>query len=196
MELKRISIIGTAGRGSDFDKLSFNSFKHMYNAAFSIILDHYDRDCILVSGGAAWADHLVVKRKLLYPEQRIELHLPCPFSLEQDKFLSREYRDTGSTANFYHKQFSSVRKVDSLKEISSVIGMKNSVFKDNYRGFKDRNLIVAKSDVVIALTFGKKEVLKDGGTQHTAGQYLASGGKELWHIDLNNYKIYKNGAVN
>ena len=58
-----IGIIGTAGRGADLGRLSERSFAKMGEIVYDIITNRLQTQCVeadLISGGAAWADHLAV----------------------------------------------------------------------------------------------------------------------------------------
>ena len=191
----KISIIGTAGRGTSILTLNETVYQKMYDTTLEV-LSNYDIDnTVLVSGGAAWADHLVVKYKLEHNEHPIELHLPAEFDVDNSGFIENKDGDAGSTANYYHLRFSERCNIDSLLELSIAIQLINTLCIDTYKGFFARNLEVSKSNVVIALTYGDKDRVKDGGTFHTAKNYLKLGGKELWHIDLHDYSIYKNVRI-
>lgn len=54
-----LAIIGTAGRGTDAAKLSGPLYDAMYRRTLDAMKAWGVRD--LVSGGAAWADHLAVR---------------------------------------------------------------------------------------------------------------------------------------
>ncbi len=64
-------------------------------------------------------------------------------------------------------------------------------------GFFARNTLVAQdSDYLIALTFGDKEKLKEGGTADTMRKFIKmKGDKNSYHIDLNSMEIYNPATV-
>jgi hypothetical protein len=57
-----ISIIGTAGRGEDGDRLNLDVYTKMYRKAKQLVdeIEPVVENQHLVSGGAAYADHLAV----------------------------------------------------------------------------------------------------------------------------------------
>jgi hypothetical protein len=144
------------------------------------------RSVALVSGAAAWADHVAVR---LFLERRVaglDLHLPA--ALEGGRFAedpSRGRFDPGRTANYYHDIFSASLKADTLAESGRAIelGAGCTVGRD----FRQRNTTVARSaEAVIAYTFGDRRAkpslfkpedpgfsdaaaagVKDGGTMDT-----------------------------
>ena len=68
-----VSIIGTAGRSLKY-KLTKELFFKMCHSAFNIITDEFKlnpNNVCLVSGGAAWSDHIAIK---LYKSKNKEGH--------------------------------------------------------------------------------------------------------------------------
>ena len=64
------------------------------------------------------------------------------------------------------------------------------------KGFYARNALVSKSDFILAITFGKERMVKEGGTADTIRKYLARVRKEgifdkSFHYDLNTKGIYE-----
>lgn len=189
-DLPTVGIIGTAGRGSDAKKLN----KDIYDKMYKVACDLVGRDSVyLVSGGAAWCDHLAVRmfldRKL---NHRLTLQLPCKFGNRQfEEYEVYNGMNIGKVSNYYHKKFSTTVGINSLEEIDTAIHSGCDV--EFGKGFFDRNLQIAKADQLIAFTYGSGAKLKDGGTSHTADNYIANGGKELYHVDLHDFRIYKTG---
>jgi hypothetical protein len=187
-EAESVGIIGTAGRGSDARKLS----KWMYDKMYTTVSDIIGRRYVdLVSGGAAWADHLAVKQFLFSAmNPGLTLELPTFFRNGQyDEVNIYNGFNVGSISNHYHRKFSTVVGCDSLREIQLAID--NGARVEIGKGFFDRNLKIAKADIMIAFTFGDKEKLKDGGTAHTAKAYLENGGQKLYHVNLNDFTVYE-----
>lgn len=125
----------------------------------------------LVSGGAAWADHLAVAMYMSGAVDNLTLHLPAPF--DGTKFIGPE-KSAASAANYYHQKFSRILGVNTLNEIAQVIAGGASVTYEpiahGYGGLFTRNKKVAKADGMVAYTFGIGDVPADGGTKDTWDQ--------------------------
>lgn len=196
-----ISIIGTAGRATDGDRLKKDDFGTMFLAVNRICRElsrekNYEYN--LVSGGAAWADHLAVFSFILGIPNKLFLELPCYFT-EGGEFLDTGVNDyktnPGRTSNYYHQLFSKKTGIDSLLQLKSVAEKPNCVTSCG-EGFFERNSKIAeKSDHCIALTFGDKDVLKDGGTADTMTKFLKKGTGKSFHIDLNTMEVYSPARV-
>lgn len=191
-----IGIIGTAGRKDDYNRLNKEKYYGMMAATQEIIKDitsyREDKDVHVVSGGAAFADHLAVLSFLGGFAKGLTLHLPASFDISKNKYESTK---DGDIANYYHKRFSSMifgTPDDSLLQIKQAITQGAKVVV--WDGFKRRNLEVARdSTYLIALTFGNGAMIKDGGTAHTATTYCIFSSKPpmgLMHIDLNTMESY------
>lgn len=124
----------------------------------------------LVSGGAAWADHVA---------PRVGLKLGLPVSI----WLPANERDL-EVARYYHRMFSQVLGRDTFSEVSEGTTIQK------FGGFKDRNSKVAgEADVYLACTFGRGKNVKHGGTADTVRKMEARGVKGF-HLDLNELKLY------
>jgi len=168
--MARIAIIGTAGRKADGNKLNKELYGKMFHAAQKIIGGWNLTDITLVSGGAAWADHIAVSLYLAkFMNCKLELHLPCPFDVQNTRFYDTGVVDfrtnPGGTANYYHRQFSQKMGGSTLTSMARILP-DIRVF-DNYKGLFDRNNGVARVDYMIAFTFGYGQIPKDGGTKNT-----------------------------
>jgi hypothetical protein len=137
-------------------------------------------DIILVSGGAAGADHLAVDLWLRGISNRLELHLPAEF--KNSHFIQTQTKsDAGRAAEYYHQVFENKTAIASTREIQKAIDKGATVTVSP--GFHARNLLVGNVDLLVAYTFGtstclvkqqdpgwKNHVLaglKNGGTAHT-----------------------------
>ena len=185
-----LSIIGTAGRGTDYDRLSRATYDRMADIA-AVVLEETGARTV-VSGGAAWADHLAVRLMadgVITPE-RLTLHLPAPFA---GRRFSDSHHD-GETSNRYHDMFRRKTGIDSLGQIADAIAAGARVTVWN--GFFDRNRRVAASDSLLAYTYGagspwsletfgnvsaETAGLKDGGTAYT---FSASKAAVKIHVTL------------
>lgn len=191
----KLAIIGTAGRGEDSSRMSHNLYVAMIQKVHQVIDRLEQNGCnvtTLVSGGAAWADHIAVSLFRISTRKSLELHLPCNWN-----FMKCEYDDTGvrdfrtnpgGTLNFYHRKM----PFDSLKEIDEVMpdptdpSKPKQVLVSYGGGFHQRNTRVSTADAVVALTFGNGRQVKDGGTADTMRKFIARRGNDLaFHVDLN-----------
>lgn len=189
-----LAVIGTAGRGTDAAKLSRPLYDAMYDRTLSAMREWGVRD--LVSGGAAWADHLAVRAFLKGEAETLRLFLPARFA---DGRFSGPPADAARTANHYHAEFSRILGIDTLSQIEEAI--RRGAVVSFHAGFKTRNLeVAAVASRVLAFTFGAGREpavavetdeafgsaldagLKDGGTAHTWAQSWRADAK--LHVDL------------
>jgi hypothetical protein len=185
----KIGVIGTAGRNDDKDKLNAETWRHMLEDLVGIInllpeLNKAQETIDLVSGGAAWADHMAV-HLFLYQSlfglknqiSSLTLHLPAKF---EGSYLNNQNNSAARVANYYHKCFSNCIGVDSLNELQLATKYPNCTTTVS-NGFHARNLLVGQVDVLVAYTFGTRDSvnksdlkpsgsgvagLKPGGTAH------------------------------
>lgn len=167
-----ISIIGTSGRkNGNTDKLTPELFEKMVESASSIIeeLCPQEDNITLISGGAAWADHVAVVLFLRNDKYKLKLYTPCAFDFDSVKFKDTGVVDwrsnPGGTLNYYHRAFSKSLKTNTLKDIAKSI-KKGVIIDSESSSFHKRNTIVAKSDIIIAYTWGDDSPV-DGGTFDT-----------------------------
>lgn len=166
-----LAIIGTAGRREDASKLTFRHWKQMLLAAKKII--ELEKVTDLISGGAAWADHVAVT-----------LSETLPTTI----WLPAHAKDLDTT-RYYHEKFSRAVGRETFSEIEKAKKSGNLEIK-NFGGFKDRNTKVSEgADIFLAMTFGEGKVIKDGGTADTVRK-LSSAGKKGYHLDLQAMKLY------
>ena len=194
------SIVGSAGRQEDGERLS----KHHFDAACLIASEllyqfeenNYKITC-LVSGGAAFIDHVAVRLFLDKKVPHLRLFLPCEFvsGMFHDSGISNDAgKNPGGTANYYHSKFKRKTGIDSLSELQ-IAKREGAEMINVDKGFFARNALVAKSDFILACTFGNKQEVKDGGTAHTIKCYLDRVRKEgifdkSFHYDLNSGELF------
>lgn len=208
-----LSIVGTAGRKDDGKKLSKKHFEAMCIVASGLMEQLAESNypiTHLVSGGAAWADHVAVRLFLDKKAPHLRLFLP-------DLWENGAYHDTGErdpfknpggTANYYHKLFLNATGIHSLSQIQTAKGegaelidrKTNKDGKVQPLGFHPRNALVSKSDFILACTYGKEHEVKDGGTADTVRKYLHRVRKEnifdkSFHYDLTTGKVYQGCTV-
>lgn len=151
-----ISIIGTAGR-SKTDFLTKDIYKKMVKKTKEIIEKVFNKDpenVFLVSGGAAWSDHIVIN---LYLENYIttgRLYLPAEWDFNNKRYLEVDKYNYGKHSNYYHKLFSKEVGKNTLEELDFSIKKGLEIDIQNL-GFKNRNLKIAESDYLIAFSWGK-----------------------------------------
>jgi len=161
----RLAIIGTAGRGRDQTILEYDHYRKMVDAVHALVdrkLRLKFENLELVSGGAAWSDHLVVTlvvNKVVKPSQ---VHLYLPAVLTADGFTGdgEWAARIAGVANHYHSKFSEQLKDNSIAQLNQVIadGAHCEVITS---GFKTRNSKVAKfagesNGHLLAFTFGSE----------------------------------------
>lgn len=170
-----LSIIGTAGRKEDGKIISTLHFEKMCDVSRFTLGEWKQTE--LVSGGAAWADHVAVKLYLNGDVKNLVLHLPAEFDVSKKAFvpLNDHYMDPGNIANYYHGLFFKKTKINSLDEISQAIKKGAKVVVTP--GMIPRNKKVAQdSDYMIAFTFGDGEIIADYNTSSTAKESLLADG--------------------
>lgn len=185
--MMRVGIIGTAGRKEDAPKMTAQLYTRMCEKAAKTINEFATGDdpVHLVSGGAAWADHVAVT---IFLDQRLvscsglTLYLPATFDRVSARFVGADFKSPGAVANYYHRLFSAKLGRDTGKEISDAI-TRGATVVDTFNGFFARNLAVGNVDYLLAFTWGSGGSPKPGGTKHT---WDNSSAKEKLHISLAN----------
>lgn len=150
----KLAIIGTAGRKDDAPRMSRDLYAWMYRQCLDYLEAHEITE--LVSGGAAWVDHLAVSLFLGGEVNALTLHLPAPYTGTQ----YMETRDGGVT-NYWHRKFSDKVRANTLLSIGKAED-KGARLVVHQGGFKDRNLAVGKADALLAFTFGTQDWLGEG----------------------------------
>lgn len=173
MALPIVSIIGTSGRTSDpqSGELTLTIFDRMITRARDIISQYYPdpSKVMLVSGAAAWADHVAVRLYLTGAYAGLKLFVPA-------KWSDRKFADTGvvdwranpgGTLNYYHRAFSAKIGTDTLSEIGTAVE-RGAIINAQSGSFHQRNGEVAKAgSLVIAFTWSESGKPESGGTADT-----------------------------
>ena len=140
---------------------------------------HVDHMQITCRSHSIHVDHIAVQLFLLGDIGSLTLHLPCPWDDLKSQFLeSGSKRSPGAISNTLHKMFSSVVKEDSLKQINDAVQV--GAVTQVHNGFLKRNCSVAMSEYLVAFTWGKGSVPKEGGTLDT---WMKCKGRKV-HIPL------------
>lgn len=159
--MSKLAIIGTAGRKEDRKALTPAHYPRMVAAAGKLIT-HLNIDpkyLYLVSGGAAWSDHVAVTLGLIgvVPIENITVYLPAELDTSGFTGTNEWEEKVASTANYYHSLFHQITGVDGLTELCTIRdrGAKLIPIKN---GFHARNTKVAQELVenghLLAFTFG------------------------------------------
>jgi hypothetical protein len=201
-----LAIIGTAGRGEDGKRLASDPIMYlaeMKRAALDVAYRVGAKK--LVSGGAAYADHIAIRMHLEDPS-RFFLKLELPAELVKvDEGLG--FKDTGErnphtnpggTANYYHRRFRDAVNKPGWSPFSDFTRTLPHILTEVRvtSGFLARNLVVAaEADHCLAMTFGEGPKVKDGGTAHTMTAFLKKGVGTSWHFDLNTLKLHEGAIV-
>lgn len=186
----KIAVVGTAGRGDKVALMTASVFNKMIESAIDTIENKWKipwSRVDLVSGGAAWSDHVAVRLYMRYKEEgtNLTLYLPCPLDEIKNpiKFIDNGYYDwkknPGKSTNKYHGQFSFKIGSNSIEEIKEASTM-GAILNCDEIGFHARNKRIAISDYLLAFTWKKGDTPEIGGTSHTWDLCL---GKRL-HISL------------
>lgn len=175
-KIHKVSIIGCAGRGSQYTALSTQKFNTMCNKTLEILQMNFNLELgsegniHLISGGAAWSDHVAVKLFLDKKVAALTLELPCKWDSKKHMYVDNKSDDwkknPGRSANKYHKTFSVIRNINSLIDIKHAF--ENGAKCNVWEGFHDRNKRVANTDYMIAFTLSNSDSPMNGsGTHHT-----------------------------
>ncbi|ART57108.1 hypothetical protein CBP36_19575 (plasmid) [Acidovorax carolinensis] len=183
---RRMAIIGTAGR----DK-AHEMDRALWDAMLSDARSRVLPTDTLVSGGAAWADHLAVRLFLDGAVQHLELHFPAP--LEGGAFAGPARDSAGSAANYYHSMFQKATGIDGLREIEQAIAAGASTTAQptgaGYSAMFSRNRIVAATaDKLVAYTFGEGDEPASSGTKNTWDR-AAHASRE--HVRLGDLRLHQ-----
>lgn len=160
-----IAIIGTAGRDRT-KPMTRDLWARMVADAKHRIAP----GATLVSGGAAWADHVAVALFLDGHASGLVLHLPAP--LLPSHTFAGSAGSAGSATNYYHSKFSAAIGRSSVEDIATAILFGASFTahpkEPGMKAFFVRNAMVAsEATACIAYTWGEGLEPADGGTNHT-----------------------------
>lgn len=175
---RSIAIIGTAGRDKRFP-MDQSHWEFMCRVAGFFLRpgDH------IVSGGAAWADHVAIWAYNNGLCAGLTLHLPAPF----ETTFNGGSGTSGGTANHYHRQFGRTINRDTFLDIQDALqGGAQFTEQPESKGYAAmfaRNKLVADQCThMLAFTFGTGDVPADGGTKATWD--MAGPQKKRKHVSL------------
>jgi AcrR family transcriptional regulator len=168
----RIAIIGTAGR-DQHPGLTADLFEAMCTAALETIRTKFKLDpakCQLISGGAAWSDHVAVELFLRKQVVGLTLYMPCAFTGGKFAEIGTTWdwkKNPGKTANYLHSLFTTKLGRDTLAEIA-LARDRRAVLNADHFGFHPRNdVVAAQATHMIAFTWSETGTPDDGGTAYT-----------------------------
>ena len=164
---RKIAIIGTAGRDKNFP-MNARHWDFMCN----MVRDEVEPDDHLISGGAAWADHVAVWAFRMGLVHSLSLHLPAPI---EAGIYAGAYGTSGGAARYYHEKFSLIMGgggKDTMRQVADCIvrGVPYTTqpVAIGYKAMAERNkLVAAECDHLMACTLGRGNVPADGGTKMT-----------------------------
>lgn len=164
-----VGIIGTAGRQGLHEQLDAVLWERMVVAARQIMTRDWQLDLntvTLVSGGAAWADHVAVRLYRQGHVPQLRLHLPARWQAAAERFTYET--PAGRAANHYHLLFGEALQHDPWHELQQA-AEQGAVFLDHYDGFLTRNRQVAQeAEYLLAFTFTPgAEPSPQSGTHYT-----------------------------
>ena len=135
----------------------------MYRKTLDIISQIPKEERFLISGGAAWSDHLAISLYLANQAQRLTLFIPSLWDQKRCLFYGN---NNANTANYYHRLFSEKMGGNTLNGIQRAID-KGAIIHEIKEGFFARNLLVGQTDILIAFGWEKGEKPQTKGTLHT-----------------------------
>jgi len=184
--IHNVAIIGTIGRDTLLTKTQYDDITanatYLIEDCFGLKLGR-NGNIHLVSGGAAWVDHVAVRLYLEKKVASLTLHLPCEWDTDLCKF--REYGGGGGrgvSVNIHHKIMSAACGIDSLAEIGEVMKHKN-VNVYIWDGFHQRNDKVATADYMIAYTKGETYPPRGSNAKYTWDRFKHKESRRI-HIRL------------
>ena len=168
---RRVALIGTAGRDKEH---ATSMTPALWQAMVTDAQGRVRPTDAVISGGAAWADHLAVRLFLDGHAAALQLHLPAPLGAD-GRFVGPGINAGGSAAsaaNYYHDLFKRSAGVDGLKDIAQAIARGATVTAEpegpGYGAMMARNKHVAAGcDNMVAYTWGDADIPADGGTKST-----------------------------
>jgi hypothetical protein len=163
-----LAIVGTAGRLSRFD-YGPDEYKSMIANAQKTYQTLGKPP--IISGGASLSDHMAVHIFLMAPfswEVNLTLYLPAKWDHEKCQY---EETSEGKSSNRYHRRFSKMVGINSLRELDHVIQCKGvtTIVKP---GFKNRNTLIAeKCAYMLAFTHYSLTIPDTPGTLDTWNKF-------------------------
>ena len=185
----KLAVVGSAGRGDDARLINGELYAQMA-AALKQVMVQVGPVSHLVSGGAAFADHLAVGFFLRDLVPGLSLHLPAFYSRSARQYVEPYAKSSGSISNYWHREFSRKCGGNSLNSISEALSKQGASHK-TYMGFDLRNTGIAEeADAIVAFTFGVNASVKHGGSWDTMKQAMARS-IPTFHVTLKTMEIFR-----
>ena len=189
----RLGIIGTAGRREDGTRMSRVVYKAMAEEVYRLIQVEWrlaPSNIQLVSGGAAWSDHLAVDMLLAGAKKTkwanrpafhsLKLYLAASWDSPNQCYseVQRGAYNTGKISNWYHHKFTERMQEHGLKDYHSLERLHRCI-QQGRQGrlpviaeigsdfFKRNQNIASNVDYLIAFTWASGPIPKKGGTLYT-----------------------------
>lgn len=184
-----LGIIGTAGRKQAQNLMTPFYYNNMITVAKDIMKKH--NITTLVSGGAAFSDHVAVSLYLKGVANNLYLMLPEAYDIESRSFTKGHY---GNITNSLHHIFSEKCNVNSLADIATAIKNGAIIAGNDTPGFLKRNTWIAqKATHVLAFTSGmalNEKVSEIGITSQYPDSIIKDNGtRDTWRKAINKYRI-------
>ena len=206
--IHRVAIIGTAGRDKSLATQALLN-RYLWEALFVDAKNRLPGHAHLISGGAAWADHLAVRLFGEYEHASLMLHLPAPFDADDEQFFEGGHGTSGGAANWYHRAFSEKAEINSFAQLADVIGMDacyvtHEPVASGYAAMGRRNQRIADSLMAVspdrdtesrtvrhlfAYTFGRSTSPDRGGTRDTWDKVIDAASRSGLKVYVNHVSI-------
>lgn len=189
--MARVAIIGFAG-GHCTAPLSAALYERMVARAEAIIRDDFGLDIAaieLVSGGAAWSDHVAVTLFLRHAPPALTLHVPCEWDATTGRFVNNgrgnDWRaNPAQYANKLHASFATTTALQPWTDLLDAVARGATVH--THRGFHARNTAVAAAAThMIAFSEADGARPTSGGTRDTWDKCRAA---HKVHVSLSSLK--------
>lgn len=184
-----LGIVGTAGRKQAQNLMTPAYYNNMIETAKNIMKKH--NITTLVSGGAAFSDHVAVSLYLRGDATKLYLMLPESYDIKSRSFKKGHY---GNITNSLHHIFSEKCNVNSLDDIAIAIKNGAIIAGNDTPGFLTRNTWIAqKATHLLAFTSGmalNEKVSEIGITSEYPDSIIKDNGtRDTWRKSINKYRI-------
>jgi hypothetical protein len=151
----QLGIIGTTGRYDNdkkrLEKKHLTWILHQVEDYIENILLIDKKNIILISGGAAWTDHVAIQLYLSNQYAGLKLYLPSKFDVKHQQYINTH---EGRLLNALHLECQEKTGICTFKELAKAIHGKNKVNIIIKHGFFPRNTLMAKNcDHLLVFTF-------------------------------------------